>query len=29
MWTKALADRGHKKDNTEIHYFLKNRPIQV
>jgi 3-hydroxyisobutyrate dehydrogenase len=29
MWTKAMAEYGPKQDNTEIHRFLKNRPVRV
>jgi 3-hydroxyisobutyrate dehydrogenase len=28
-WTEALSELGPKADNTEIHRFLKNRPVTV
>ncbi len=28
-WTEALSEFGPKADNTEIHRFLKNRPVTV
>lgn len=29
LWTEAMAEYGPKRDNTEIHRFIKSRPVTV